>query len=123
MGRFRIRAVASGVKFDLLAANGECILTSEVYASAAACRKGIASVQRNTALAAVEDLTQQEGASPANPKFQIYQDRGGQYRFRLKARNGETIATSQGYAAKGSCLQGLQSVRGNAPTAETIEDA
>lgn len=123
MGRFLIRAVGSGVKFDLLAANGECILTSEVYRSAAACRKGIASVRKNTALAAVEDLTQADGSVPANPKFQVYQDRARQYRFRLKARNGETIAVSQGYAAKSSCIQGMESVRRNAPTAETVEEA
>lgn len=118
MGRFLIRAVASGVKFDLLAANGECILTSEVYASAAACRKGIASVRKSAPQASVEDLTQAGPSAPSNPKFQIYQDRAGQYRFRLKARNGETIAVSQAYAAKSSCLLGVESVRRNAPEAD-----
>ena len=122
MGRFCIRAVASGVKFDLLAANGECVLSSEVYTSAAACRKGIASVQKNAARAALEDLTQPESRVCSNPKFQVYRDRAGEYRFRLKARNGETIAVSQGYAAKSSCLNGVDSVRRNAPGAEVLTE-
>ena len=122
MGRFCIRTVASGVKFDLLAANGECVLSSEVYTSAAACRKGIASVQKNVARAALEDLTQPESRTYPNPKFQIYRDRAGEYRFRLKARNGETIAVSQGYAAKSSCLYGVDSVRRNAPGAEVFTE-
>lgn len=47
MGKFLIRAVPSGLKFDLYAANGQTILTSEVYTTPAACRKGIASVAKN----------------------------------------------------------------------------
>lgn len=121
MGRFVIRSVASGVKFDLLAANGECILTSEVYSSPAACRKGIASVQKNAARAALEDLSQPGTQKIPNPKFQIFQDRGGDFRFRLKARNGEIIAVSQGYSSKSGCLSGAESVRGNAPDAQTDE--
>lgn len=122
MGRFCIRAVASGVKFDLLAANGECVLTSEVYSSAAACRKGIASIQRIVSRAAVEDLTLEAPPTAANPKFQIYRDRAGQYRFRLKARNGETVAVSQGYGAKSSCLLGVESVRRNAACAAVLRE-
>ena len=41
MGKFVIRTVPSGIKFDLRAANGQVILTSEVYTTMAACRKGI----------------------------------------------------------------------------------
>ena len=49
MGYFLIKPVASGVKFDLRAGNGEIIATSEVYKTAAACRKGIDSVIKNAA--------------------------------------------------------------------------
>lgn len=55
MGKFVIRKTATGIKFDLKAANGEVIATSEVYNSEEACRNGIASVQRNAPIAAVED--------------------------------------------------------------------
>ena len=50
MSRFVIRAVNTGVKFDLRAANGQTVLTSEVYKTEAACRKGIASVRKTPPL-------------------------------------------------------------------------
>ena len=46
MGKFVVRAVPSGIKFDLKAGNGEVIATSEVYSSEASCKKGIESVKR-----------------------------------------------------------------------------
>jgi uncharacterized protein YegP (UPF0339 family) len=54
-------------------------------------------------------------------KFELYQDKGGDYRFRLKAGNGEVIATGQGYASKSSALNGIESVRRNAADAEVVE--
>ncbi|MBR3703952.1 MAG: YegP family protein, partial [Oscillospiraceae bacterium] len=49
MGKFVIREVSSGVKFDLLAGNGQVIATSEVYTTRAACENGIESVRKNAA--------------------------------------------------------------------------
>ena len=57
-----------------------------------------------------------------NPKFELYLDRSGAYRFRLKARNGEIIATSEAYAAHSGCENGIESVRKNAPDAEIVEE-
>ncbi|KJL47467.1 hypothetical protein RS84_02261 [Microbacterium hydrocarbonoxydans] len=54
-------------------------------------------------------------------KFELYQDKSGDYRFRLKAGNGEVIATGQGYASKSSALNGIESVRRNAADAEVVE--
>lgn len=54
-------------------------------------------------------------------KFELYQDKGGDYRFRLKAGNGEVIATSQGYNSKASAKNGIESVQRNAPVAEVVE--
>lgn len=54
-------------------------------------------------------------------KFELYQDKAGEYRFRLKAGNGETIAASEGYKSKASALNGIESVRKNAPGAPTVE--
>jgi uncharacterized protein YegP (UPF0339 family) len=51
----------------------------------------------------------------------MYQDKAGEYRFRLKATNGEVIATSEGYAAKASCKNGIESVKKNAPDAAIVE--
>jgi uncharacterized protein YegP (UPF0339 family) len=50
-------------------------------------------------------------------KFEVYQDKRGEYRFRLKASNGQTIATGEGYKTKKSCLNGIESIRKNAPDA------
>lgn len=118
MSRFVVRAVQSGVKFDLRATNGQTIATSEVYDSLAACRKGVESVRKNAAFAKVADLTAGEGKAVTNPKFEVYQDRAGAYRFRLKARNGAIIATSEAYTTKAACENGVESVRKNAPDAE-----
>ena len=49
-------------------------------------------------------------------------DNAGEFRFRLKATNGEIIAASEGYKAKESCENGIQSVRRNAPVAEMVEE-
>ncbi len=54
-------------------------------------------------------------------KFEIYQDAKGDYRFRLKASNGQVIATGQGYKSKPACLKGIESVRKNAPDAPVNE--
>ncbi|WP_243233454.1 YegP family protein [Microbacterium sp. CIAB417] len=53
--------------------------------------------------------------------FEVFQDKGGDYRFRLKAGNGEVIATGQGYSSKASALGGIDSVRRNAADAEVVE--
>ena len=118
MGKFVIKTVNSGIKFDLKATNGEVIATSEVYSSEAACKSGIESVRKNAVDAKLEDI----GQSVTNPKFQVYEDKAGEFRFRLTARNGEIIATSEGYKAKASCLNGIESVRKNAPDAEVVEE-
>ena len=120
MGKFEIKNVKSGVKFDLKATNGEVIATSEVYTTEAACRKGIESV-RNNALSAVEDQTVEPIEVQKHPKYEVYLDKAGEYRFRLKARNGEIIATGEGYKKKTSCLNGIDSIKRNAPDAEIVK--
>lgn len=122
MGKFIIRETATGIKFDLKAGNGEAIATSEVYNSEDACRKGIASVQKNAPVAAVEDQTVEGYAEQKHPKFEVYADKKGEFRFRLKATNGQIIATGEGYKAKASCLNGIESVKKNAPDAEIVKE-
>ena len=121
MSRFILRQVLSGYKFDLTAANGQVILSSEVYDTRSAAVKGIASVRTNAPKARVEDQTGEGWATAAHPKFELYQDRAGQYRFRLKARNGKIIGISESYTGKAGCLGGIESVMKNAPEAETEE--
>ena len=117
MGKFVVKATKTGFVFNLKAGNGETIATSEVYTTEAACMKGIESVRKNAADAKLEDQTVEGFETVTNPKFEVYTDKGGEFRFRLKARNGEVIAASEGYKAKASCLNGVESVRKNAPDA------
>jgi uncharacterized protein YegP (UPF0339 family) len=55
------------------------------------------------------------------PVFEWYLDKAGKYRFRLKAANGEMIAISEGYASKQGCVEGIESVKKNAPIAKIVE--
>ena len=122
MGKFIIRKTNTGVKFDLKATNGQVIATSEVYASDAACKKGIESVAKNAPVAAVEDQTKEGFATEKHPKFEIYKDKAGEFRFRLKATNGQVIATGEGYTTHANCKNGVESVKKNAVEAEIIEE-
>ncbi|MBR5554293.1 MAG: YegP family protein [Clostridia bacterium] len=121
MAKFVVKETATGVKFDLKAGNGQVIATSEVYSSEAACMNGIESVKKNC-IGEIEDQTVENFETVKHPKFEMYLDKAGEYRFRLKAKNGEVIATSEGYKAKAGCLNGIESVKENAPEAE-IEKA
>lgn len=121
MGKFALRETATGFKFDLKATNGQVIATSEVYTTKSACLNGIASVKANC-IGDIDDLTVEGGENVKHPKFELYKDKAGEFRFRLKARNGEVIAVSEGYTTKVSCLNGIDSVKNNAPDAETVEE-
>ena len=121
MGKFVVKKTATGVKFDLKATNGQVIATSEVYTSDAASMKGIESVKVNS-VAGVEDQTVEGFETIKNPKYEIYKDKAGEFRFRLKAKNGQIIATSEGYKTMDSCKNGIESVKQKAPEAE-IEKA
>lgn len=122
MGKFVMRKTNTGIKFDLKATNGQVIATSEVYTTAAACKKGIASVAKNAPVAAVEDQTVEGYAVEKNPKFEIYTDKAGEFRFRLKATNGQIIATGEGYKTHVNCVKGIESVKKNAVDAPVVEE-
>jgi hypothetical protein len=119
MGKFVIKTGKTGVRFNLLAGNGQVIGTSEIYKADASCLNGIESVRKCSA-GGIQDLTEENGEKVKHPKFEVYQDKAGEYRFRLKARNGEIILASEGYKEKKSCLNGIESVKKNAPEAEIV---
>ena len=54
-------------------------------------------------------------------KFEIYKDKAGEFRFRLKAGNGQVILASEGYKAKASCMNGIESVRKNSQSDARFE--
>ena len=120
MGKYLIKKTKTGIKFDLKAGNGEVIATSEVYTTEKACRAGIASVQRNAPAAGIENQTEEGFEKQKHPKFEVYLDKAGEYRFRLKATNGQIIAVGESYKALASCLNGIESIKTNAPDAEVV---
>lgn len=121
MGKFVVKQTATGVKFDLKASNGEVIASSEVYSSKAACLNGIESIKKNC-VGQIEDQTAEPVVEVKNPKFELYEDKAGEYRFRLKAANGQIVATSEGYKTKAACENGIASIKKNAPEAEVVEE-
>ena len=119
MGKFVVKTTKSGFVFNLKAGNGEVIATSESYKSQDSCLNGVESVRKNC-VGGVEDQTVEGFEKLTHPKFEVYADKAGEFRFRLKARNGEVIAVSEGYKAKQSCMNGIESVKKNAPDAEVV---
>ena len=119
MGKFVVKTTKSGFVFNLKAGNGEVIATSESYKSQDSCLNGVESVRKNC-VGGVEDQTVEGFEKLTHPKFEVYADKAGEFRFRLKARNGEVIAVSEGYKAKQSCMNGIESVKKNAPDAEEV---
>lgn len=105
--KFQIKQAKNGkLFFNLVAHNGEVILTSQMYSSKATAKKGIASVQSNAA-----DIDQYESKT----------NKAGEHYFALMAKNNKVIGQSQGYAAASGMKKGIKSVSTNAPKAK-IED-
>lgn len=109
--------------FNLKAANGEIIATSQTYASKRTCLNDINSVKKNVPVAGVEDQTKEDYETVKNPKFEIYKDGAGEFRFHLRATNGQIIAASQGYSAKASCVNRVESVKNKADSPITEVEA
>ena len=122
MGKFLVKTTKSGFMFNLKASNGEVIATSEIYSTESACLNGIESVRKNAVDAKLEDQTVAGFETVTNPKLEVYKDKAGEFRFRLKARNGEIIAVGEGYKAKASCLNGIDSIRRNAPESPVVKE-
>ena len=117
MGKFVVSEAKNGYKFNLVAGNGEVIASSQVYKSLATAKKGVASVAANAPVAALENQTEKDFKAVSNPKFEVYKDKKGEFRFRLKAKNGQIIATSEGYKTLASAKKGIASVKKNSADA------
>ncbi|AMK14032.1 hypothetical protein AUP07_0989 [methanogenic archaeon mixed culture ISO4-G1] len=114
MGQYKIMYTTDdGYAFSLTAENHEIIATSQVYRSMDSLKNGIESVQKN-ADAPIEDQTVKDFEPVTCPKWEVFTDKADEFRFRLKASNGEIIlAASQGYTKKHNALKGIESVRNN----------
>lgn len=56
-------------------------------------------------------------------KFTIYKDKAGEFRFRIVATNGNTLAASEGYQAKDSALKAIARIKSDSADAETIDES
>ena len=120
MGKFEVKTSAKGVSFNLLASNGQVVATSQVYKSLRSAKLGIASVAKNAPIAEIEDLTEAKFEKKSLPKFEVYTDKAGKTRFRLKAKNGQIIAVGEAYETQKACLAGVASVKKNAVDAKVV---
>ena len=129
MGTFIIKKTPTGAyHFSLFAANKEKIaVASQVYTTKQACKNGMASIgkfaEKCIAENKIEDNTLKTPTKQTNPKFEIYFDKAGLYRYRLIASNGESIAMSEeGYKSKSGVMNGIKSVSVNAIDAEIVDE-
>ncbi|MBQ7603481.1 MAG: YegP family protein [Clostridia bacterium] len=123
MGKFIIKdAKNGGFTISLKARNGEVIgVGGEVLNTLTTAKNSIESIIKNAQAAEIEDQTVAEVEAKKHPKFEVYCDKSGEFRFRLKARNGEPILSSEGYKYKRSCLNGIASVKKNVVDAKIVD--
>jgi uncharacterized protein len=101
--------ISGKYRFRLRAENNQIVAVSQGYDQHTSCMNGVKSVQNNCS-AAIEDATI-KGETIPNPKFQVFSDVKGEFRFRLYASNGQIIAASEGYQDKEGCLNGVAAVK------------
>ncbi|SCY92910.1 YegP family protein [Flavobacterium caeni] len=107
MGKFVISKRANGeFQFNLVAGNGQNILSSEGYSAKPSCLNGVESVRTN---------------SQDDARFERKDSSNGKYYFNLKASNGQVIGSSQMYESASGRDNGIESVKTNAPSA-TVDD-
>ena len=108
MGKFVISTRSNGeYQFNLHAANGQVILSSEGYTTKAACLNGVESVKKNATI---------------ESRYEVKVAKNGKPFFNLKASNGQVIGASQMYASETTMKNGIASVMKNAPDAEVVEE-
>ena len=122
MGKFVIKQSNSGYSFSLKASNGATIAVSQTYSELDSCRNGVQSVMNNAPVANFEDQTVAGFEVQKHPKFELYKDKAEQFRFRLKARNGEIIVVGEAYTTKANCKNGINSIMKNVVDAKIIEE-
>ena len=109
MGKFVITKRGNGeFQFNLKAGNGQTILTSEGYSTKSAASNGIESVKTN---------------SKDDSRYDKKESSNGKFYFTLKASNGQIIGSSEMYESASGRDNGIESVKSNAPDAETDDQA
>jgi len=101
---------AKEYRWRLKASNGQIMATGgQGYKAKADCRKGVETIKENVASDKL--------------KFEVYEDKAKEFRWRLKASNGQTVAAApDGYKTKASCERGIESIKKGAGKAEVVEE-
>ena len=121
MHKFKILPAKDGQYRVQFVYNAEVIVWSENYKSKASAKNCIASLQKNAPTAATVDLS--EGQTGSGYRFEIAAGKKEGFFVRFVARNGETMVTSENYAAKKSALNAIESVKKNGRKAETVGES
>ncbi|MGV3762347.1 YegP family protein [Parapedobacter sp.] len=109
MGKFVVLTRKNGeFQFNLKAGNGEVILSSEGYTTKASCLNGIESVKKNSA---------------DDNRYDRKEAKNGKFFFNLKAGNGQIIGSSEMYESAAGRDKGIESVKRNAPDAQTDDQS
>jgi uncharacterized protein YegP (UPF0339 family) len=107
MGNFeKYNATNDDFRFRLKGGNGENILASEGYTTAAARDNGVESVKKN---------------SSEEKLYELKETAAGKWHFNLTATNGQVIGQSQSYASEITAKAGMQSMMKTAPGANVVE--
>ena len=106
-GTFEVYTDKAGkFRFRLKAGNGQVVAVGEAYESLSGAKEGCGAVQRAAA-----------GAG----KFEVYEDKAGKFRFRLKAGNGQEVASGEAYEAQSGAKEGCEAVKRAAEGAKIVE--
>jgi uncharacterized protein YegP (UPF0339 family) len=122
MGKFIFKQTATGFKFDLKNDEGTTVATSEVYSTEAACKNGIESAKK-CSVGEIENQTVEGYETKKHPKFEVYTDKAGEFRYRLKAVNGQIVATGGvGYKTVGEAVAVAECVKAIAAGAPVVTE-
>ena len=106
----KIRNTKRGYKFDVIAKNRQLLATSEIYDTFDLCKDGVAHTYEAIS-SPVEDQTELTYEVIDGSKYELYTDRVGEFRFRLKSENNAILLVSEGYKTKPSCLNAINSIK------------
>ncbi|MEM1042027.1 MAG: YegP family protein [Bacteroidota bacterium] len=107
MAKFEIYKSKGGkFHFRLKSSNGQTTLTSQGYAAKPSAKNGIESAKKNM---------NRDGGT------ELFEGKGGKHYFRIKSTNGQTVASSQGYASARGAVNGLSAVQKSAGDAEVVD--
>lgn len=118
--KFVIKKAKDGLTFSFVSASGDILASSEVYTTKVSTKAGIASVQKNAG-ASIEDQTQEDYEAVKTPKWQIFKDKAGGFRFRLIATNGKNVVHTSAFKTFEDAKKALSSLKRTAAAAP-IED-